>query len=94
MTRKSKGMRHRARRKFEQPTGYRPTVTKFLQSFNVGQSVVIVPEPSSHKGAPYKRFKGKFGRVVQKRGKSYIVEVRDGEKLKKIISRPEHLKRI
>lgn len=94
MTRKSKGVRQRARKTLQQPAGYRPTITKFLQKFDVGQSVVILPEPSSHKGMPYKRFKGKFGRVVQKRGKSYIVEIRDGGKLKKIISRPEHLKGI
>jgi large subunit ribosomal protein L21e len=94
MTKKSKGVRQRTRRKMSQPAGYRPPITKFLKTFEIGQNVVLVPEPSSHKGVPYKRFKGKFGKIVEKRGKSYVIELRDGRMLKKVISRPEHLKRI
>jgi large subunit ribosomal protein L21e len=41
---------------------------------------------------PFPRYKGKFGKIIGKRGKSYIVEIIDGNKTKKIISRPEHLK--
>jgi len=53
---------------------------------------VIIPEPSSHKGMPSPRFKGKIGKIIEKRGKSYIVEIIDGKKKKRIISNPEHLK--
>jgi large subunit ribosomal protein L21e len=41
---------------------------------------------------PHHRFKGLAGHIVGKRGKSYIVEIADGNKVKKLISRPEHLK--
>jgi large subunit ribosomal protein L21e len=92
MTRPSKGFRSRTRKRLAQPAGYRPPITKFLQEFSIGQNVVIMPEPSSHKGMPFPRFKGKMGRIVQKRGRSYVVEVMDGRMMKQVISRPEHLK--
>ena len=92
MGKKSSGPRKRTRKIFSQKTGYRPTITKFIQEFNNGQSVVINQEPSSHRGMPYKRFKGKVGKVIGKRGKAFIVEIRVGNKTKKIISRSEHLK--
>ncbi|MCS7105748.1 MAG: 50S ribosomal protein L21e, partial [Candidatus Aenigmarchaeota archaeon] len=56
--------------------------------------VVIAQEPSSHSGMPHPRFKGRIGKVIGKRGKSYIVEITDGNKVKKIISKPEHLKAV
>lgn len=91
MTRKSKGFRSGTRKKLRQKL-VRPTITKFLQEFKIGQRVIIVLEPSSHKGMPFPRFKGSAGKIIEKRGKSYIVEIKDGNKLKNIISRPEHLK--
>lgn len=94
MVRKSRGFRQSTRKKLKQTPSYRPTITKFLQEFNEGQDVVISPEPSSHKGMPYPRFKGKVGKVIGKRGSSYIVEFLDGRSVKKVISRPEHLKPI
>ncbi|MEM5843674.1 MAG: 50S ribosomal protein L21e [Candidatus Aenigmatarchaeota archaeon] len=94
MVKKSRGLRTKTREKLRQKPGYRPAITKFLQEFNKGQRVVIVQEPSSHKGMPHPRFKGRVGKVIGKRGKSYIVEITDGNKVKKIISRPEHLKAV
>jgi len=91
MVKKSKGFRSRTRKKLTQKL-VRPAITKFLQEFDVGQNVVITLEPSSHRGMPFPRFKGKCGKIVEKRGKSYIVEIIEGGKVKKIISRPEHLK--
>jgi large subunit ribosomal protein L21e len=92
MTRKSRGFRSKSRFKIIQKPGYRPPITRFLQEFKKNQSVVILQEPSSQKGMPHPRFKGVFGKVLEKRGKSYIVEILDGNKVKKVISRPEHLK--
>jgi large subunit ribosomal protein L21e len=62
-----------------------------MQEFKIGEKVVIRPNPSSHKGMPFKRFIGKVGIIVEKRGKAYIVKIKDGRKEKNIISRPEHL---
>jgi large subunit ribosomal protein L21e len=89
---KSRGLRQSTRQKLQQPPYYRPPITKFLQKFKQGQKVVIALEPSSQKGMPFPRFKGKVGKVLGTRGSSYILEVADGNKIKKVISRPEHLK--
>lgn len=94
LVRKSRGIRAKTRKKLAQKPGYRPTITKFLQEFKEGQRVIINPEPSSHSGMPHHRFKGKIGKVIERRGKSYIVEIIDGNKVKKVISKPEHLKAV
>lgn len=92
MVQKHVGFRAKTREKLRQKPAYRPSVTKFLQEFKEGQNVMISLETSSHKGMPFPRFKGKVGKVIGKRGKSYIVEIKEGNKIKQIISRPEHLK--
>jgi large subunit ribosomal protein L21e len=94
MTRKSRGSRSKSRFKLIQKPGYRPPITKFLQEFRVDQKVIILQEPSSQRGMPHHRFKGLAGHIIGKRGKSYIVEILDGNKVKKLISRPEHLKAV
>ncbi len=92
MVKKSRGFRTGTRKKLKQKPGYRPPITKFLQEFEIGEKVLIAQEPSSQKGMPHPRFKGRVGRVIGKRGKSYIVEIKNGNKVKKLISRPEHLR--
>jgi large subunit ribosomal protein L21e len=94
MTKKSRGFRAKTRFKIRQKVAYRPTVNKFLREFKENQTVVIIQEPASQKGMPHPRFKGKTGRIIEKRGKSYIVQILDGNKAKKLIARPEHLKAI
>jgi large subunit ribosomal protein L21e len=93
MVRSSRGFRAGTRKKLGQKLK-RPTITKFLEKFKIGQRVIIILEPSSQRGMPHPRFKGKMGKIVGKRGKSYIVEIKDINKTKKLISRPEHLKNI
>jgi len=89
---KSHGIRFRSGRKLRKRVrekGIR--IRKFLQEFEVGQSVHISIESSSHKGMPHPRFQGKTGQVIGKRGRAYLVRIRDGGKYKTIISTPEHL---
>jgi len=92
MVKKSRGFRAKTRFKIKQKVAYRPPITKFLQEFKKNQAVVILQEPSSQKGMPHPRFKGTVGKIIGRRGKSYIVEIVDGNKVKKLISAPEHLK--
>lgn len=94
MVKKSKGFRTRTRHKLRQKPQVRPAITKFLQKFEIGQNIALEMEPSSHKGMPYPKFKGATGKVVARRGRSYIVEINVGNSKKTIISRPEHLKSI
>jgi len=43
---------------------------------------------------PHRRFHGKIGVIKGQRGRSYIIEVKFGDKVKETIVRPEHLKPI
>lgn len=88
---KSHGPRRRTREKLRK-TGRIP-INRFIKKFNVGDRVVIDIESSS-KGMPFKRFQGLSGKIVEKRGRAYLVEIKDGDKLKTIIANPEHLKTI
>jgi len=92
MVQKSKGKRRRTRNLLRIRVGERIPITKYLQEFKVGDKVMVKPDPSSHRGMPFKRFFGRTGILIDKRGKSYIVKIKDGKKEKVIISRPEHLK--
>jgi len=92
MVKRSRGFRSRTRKKFRQKVGRRPAISRFVEQFRKNQKVIVVQEPSSQKGMPHSRFKGKTGKVIGKRGKSYIVEIKEGNKIKTVISRPEHLK--
>lgn len=92
MAKRSRGFRVKTREKLKQKPAYRPSITKFLQKFKKNQKVVILQEPSSHKGMPHSRYKGRVGTIAGNRGRSYIVEITDGSKIKKVIARPEHLR--
>ena len=91
MVRKSKGMRRRTRRRLKRERKEKFKVAPYLQVFKPGESVVIKMKPSSQKGLPDPVFEGKTGKVKEMRGKSYVVEIKIGKKIKNIISRPEHL---
>lgn len=91
---RSHGFRRGTRKKLRQKPSVRVTITKFLQKFKPEEKVMILQEPSSQKGMPFPRFRGRVGTITGKRGKSYIVEMVVGKKKKTIISRAEHLKRL
>jgi large subunit ribosomal protein L21e len=70
------------------------SVTAFLAEYKIGDKVIIKPEPAYQKGICHLRFYGQKGVVVAKRGMSYIVEICDIHKKKKLIVHPVHLKRL
>lgn len=94
MVKKSRGFRSGTRKKLSKKKRKRTTVTNFLQKFKAGEKAMIVQQPTSQKGMPFPRFKGRVAKVVAFRGKSYILELKDGKKKKFIISKPEHLKKM
>ena len=91
MVKASKGFRRSTRSKLKKKVRQKFKVTSYLKEFKPKDRVVIKIDPSSHKGMPFPKLKGKVGEVKEKRGNSYVVDVKIGNKLKKIISRPEHL---
>ncbi|MHA1226287.1 MAG: 50S ribosomal protein L21e [Candidatus Hodarchaeales archaeon] len=94
MVKKSKGTNFRTRRIFHKHPRKRglPSLSRILTEYEVNSRVNIVIEPSVQKGRPHRRFHGKTGVVLEKRGHSYLIAVTDGKSQKKVIARPEHLK--
>ena len=70
------------------------SVTRFLQSFNEGDKVLLNAEPAYHKGLYEMRFHGKTGFVKEARGRCYAVEILDRGVKKELIVHPIHLRLI
>jgi len=69
----------------------RVSVAQAVRTFSIGDKVLINPK-ATPKGLPHLRYANRHGIVVEKRGKSYLVEVGDYKKRKKIVVGPVHLK--
>ncbi len=89
MVRKSYGKMRGSR--FKMQVRKKPTLNRYLSKFDVGQVVYVHYLPSSP--LPHPRFQGLTGRVVEKRGNSYGVAIKDGNKSKMLFLKPEHLKK-
>lgn len=92
MTRKPKGARSKTRTLLARRNREKTSVNKRLEEFKIGSRVVIKEDSSEVKGRPFKRFYGRSGIIIDKRGRSYIVKVKDINKEKVIIASPVHLK--
>jgi large subunit ribosomal protein L21e len=90
---KSRGYRARTRRLLSKKPREKGKIglSKLLQEYQPGNRVVVKMNPSIHKGMPHRRYHGKVGAIVDKRGRSYVVSVTQGDATKEIIVRPEHL---
>ncbi len=69
----------------------KPNIGKILQEYVPGSQVIIKMDSSVQKSMPHKRFHGKIGTVTEKRGRGYVVSVPQGNAVKSIITRAEHL---
>ena len=69
-----------------------PPISRIIYPYEIGDKVVIKIDPSVHKGMPHPRFHGKIGTIIEKRGRAFVIEIRDGGKIKKVIARPEHIR--
>ena len=90
---KSKGFRYKSRDVLTKPKGSRqgPNPEIYLMEFKVGDKVAIKINPAVHKGMPHRRYHGKIGEVLGKRGRAYVVGVRLGNKQKILTILPDHL---
>jgi len=68
------------------------SISRFFQTFEIGDKVMIDPEPAVHTGLPFRRFVGKTGTVCGKQGSCYCIEIKNGKKQKVVIAHPVHLK--
>ena len=93
MGRKAKGYRRKTRSLLKRNPRERGKtgLSQILKEYEPDEKVVVKIDPSVHKGMPHRRYHGKIGIIVEKRGRSYIVNVPQGEAVKEIIVRPEHI---
>ena len=89
MTIKSKGFRRKTRHKLQQEDVLKPSM--FIKEFNIGDRVAIDIQSACRKH-PHAKFQGRVGIVIGKRGRAYLVEVKDMDAKKIVIAKPQHLK--
>ena len=94
MARRSTGFRNKTRRLLSGVAEKRVTVSRRMKEYAEGSKVVVRINPSIHDGIPHPRYYGSLGTVIEKRGRSYVVQIKDGGKTKWLISAGEHLKTI
>ncbi len=93
MVKSSKGFRSRSRGTFTKEVRERglPPITRFLQTFEVGQKVIVRIEPSDPHGQPHPRYQGRVCTVLERVGRAYRIAFLDGQKPKQLIANPIHL---
>ena len=93
MGRKAKGYRRSTRSLLKRHPRERGKtgLSKILNEYEPDEKVVVKIDPSVHKGMPHRRYHGRIGVIVDKRGRSYVVNVSQGKAVKEIIVRPEHI---
>ena len=90
------GFRARCRSLLSKEVGERagPKPEVYLKEIPIGSKVSINIDPAAHKGSPHRRYHGKIGEIVEKRGRGYIVAVTVGSKKKLLSVLPEHIRPI
>jgi len=68
------------------------SLSRLLHEYKPGDKVIIDIDPSVHKGMPHRRYQGKIGVIVAKRGRAYEINVTQGDAVKTVIVRPEHIR--
>jgi len=91
--RKAKGYRRKTRYLLKRKPRERGKtgLSKLLREYEADEKVVVKLDPSVHKGMPHRRYHGRIGVIAEKRGKSYVVNVSQGNAIKEIIVRAEHI---
>ena len=68
-------------------------LSRYFQELKKGDSVAVVRERAVQSSFPT-RLQGKTGIIENKRGKSYLIKIKDKDKEKKFLIEPIHLKKI
>jgi large subunit ribosomal protein L21e len=94
MTKRSQGLfagrtRHLARH-------HKPSllsVSERIKSFENGDRVAIIPK-GNFRNIPHPRYRGKIGKVIERRGGAYVVELKIMNSTKRLIVPALHLKKV
>lgn len=95
MVKRSKGIRSTSRktlRKSPRERGMTPITHSFIE-YKEGEKASVIIDPGIHGGQPHLRFQGETGIIIGKQGRAYVLEVNSGNKAKRLIVGPEHLKK-
>ena len=68
-------------------------LSRLFKEFNEGDRVSLAYSPGEKVEFPL-RFHGRTGNITEKKGKAYIVKVKDGGKIKQFIVKGIHLKKL
>ena len=85
------GTRRKTRNKLRRKKRDNSPVSWAVKEYPVSSTVHIKIDPSVHKGMPHPKYIGHTGKITEKRGRAYLVEVMDGDKEKHLLVRAEHL---
>ena len=96
MTTRTGGIRKKNRFKLQKRSRDKGKVkiANVLRTFKVGDRVRILQEPAVQKEMPHPHFKNLVGIVAKKQGKSYLINIKDINKMKQVISSAVHLKKV
>jgi len=89
---RSRGYRRRTRSLLTKDSTSEQGLSYVMREYNVNDKVVIKINPSIVKGMPHRRFHGKIGTVEKVMRRSLLIDVKVGDKTKKVIARLEHIK--
>lgn len=67
-------------------------MSRFMRDYKVDDKVIIQIDPSQQKGMPHRRFHGRVGTIEKVYMRSLVLTLMMGSKLKKVITRLEHVK--
>ena len=68
-------------------------LSRYFQELKKGERVAVIIEPAVQSKFPT-RLQGRTGTIEEKRGKSYLIKIKDQNKEKRFIVEPIHLKKI
>ena len=87
---RSHGFKHKSRSVMTKnaPRG----VSFLLRDYSVGDQALVIIDPRQHKGLPHRRYHGKVGLVTEVGRRHVVLDVKLGQKTKKLITRLDHIK--
>lgn len=89
---RSKGYRRKTRSLLTKDRKVESGLSSIIRKYNVNDKVVIKINPSIVKGMPHRRYHGKVGVIEKVFRRALLINIKDGEKTKKILARMEHVK--
>jgi large subunit ribosomal protein L21e len=89
---KAKGKRSLTRSRYRRNVRAKTTVNELIKPIKVDDVVQVNANSSVHNGLPHRRMDGITGKVIGFQGNCPVVQLKTGNKTKKVITHRVHLK--